>query len=456
MSRKPKGSKGPRHRHNPEGGRRLDTVSGVERGTRTNSGRQVGGGEKKVWGEIRMDRRSFLGVLGVGLGAAVLGGLVGSGLRILEDDTRKKNEDTTSELLEGTIFVKKIKGIEIYVGNSLFKNDLLWKGLIESLEPMISILPDEMVTRIRFIRLDTFVDPTIIAPFEGTSRADVGGMRLVAYSNHLKNGISPKIKIRLAEVFFHEGTHLGSYGDPDYENPYKLRWLRQRELDQCKNSEEFIVSLTDLIGKQSLQEWLEISAQNGGYVSDGRIRPDQIRERDLLGYKNFGYILNNTDLRYGRLSLAEDIACVFEKILSSLYRVIHLNENSEAVISDLLRETPGETGLYRKYQIACESLIRWYEEGSRQHEILREFIRIIKDAIKAGGTTGGQRTSVESLRGRLAAIREAGRIPNSQGTQTIKDAIKAGGTTGVQKTPLGWLMGQRFTNTGKSAGQGPS
>ena len=126
------------------------------------------------------------------------------------------------------------------------------------------------------------------------------------------------------------------------------------------------------------------------------------------------------------------------------------------MISDLLSKTPGETGLYRKYQIACESLIRWYEEGSRQHEILREFIRIIKDAIKAGGTTGVQRTSVESLRGRLAAIREAGRIPNSQGTQTIKDAIKSGRITGVQKTPLGWLMGQRFTNTGKSAGQGPS
>ena len=172
----------------------------------------------------------------------------------------------------------------------------------------------------------------------------------------------------------------------------------------------------------------------------------------MSGKPNFGYILDDPNFRYGRLNLAEDIACVFEKILSSLYKVIHREEDAEKVISDLLSKTPGETGLYRKYLIACKSLIKWYQEGSRQHEILREFIRIIKDAIKAGGTTN----TLESLRGRLAAIREAGRIPNSQGTQTIKDAIKSGRITGVQKTPLGWLMGQRFTNTGKSAGQGPS
>jgi hypothetical protein len=73
------------------------------------------------------------------------------------------------------------------------------------------------------------------------------------------------------------------------------------------------------------------------------------------------------------------------------------------VISDLLSKTPGETGLYRKYQIACESLIKWYEEVSRQHEILREFIRIIEDAIKAKGTTN----LLESLKQRLAIIRES-------------------------------------------------
>ena len=73
------------------------------------------------------------------------------------------------------------------------------------------------------------------------------------------------------------------------------------------------------------------------------------------------------------------------------------------MISNLLSKTPDETGLYRKYQIACESLIKWYQEGSRQHGILTEFIKIIEDAIKeAEGTTGGQGGSIESLRRRLA------------------------------------------------------
>ena len=214
-----------------------------------------------------------------------------------------------------------------------------------------------------------------------------------------------------------------------------------------------------MIDRQSLEEWLQISKQNDGYLFNEPISPDQIRQADLSGKPNFGYILDNPKIRYGRLNLAEDIACVFEKILSSLYRVIILNQDSKAVISDLLSKTPGETGLYRKYLIACKSLIKWYQEGSRQHEILTEFIKIIENAIKAGGTTGGQGGSIESLRRRLAEIREAGRTTNGQGTsiesiigrrlgpgripknqivealkqtQTIGDAIKPGGITNGQ------------------------
>jgi len=134
------------------------------------------------------------------------------------------------------------------------------------------------------------------------------------------------------------------------------------------------------------------------------------------------------NLDYGRLYLPEDIACVFEKILSSLYRVIHREEDPKAVINALLSKTPGETGLYRKYQIACESLIGWYEKGSEQHKILREFIQIIEDAIiiakgttngqsiqtnqgaiKRQETTDGQETPLKSLMERLAKIRELGR-----------------------------------------------
>lgn len=418
-----------------------------------------------------MGRRSFLKSLGIGLGAAVLGGGVGG---LLEYFELQKYEDITKELLRGADFVKEIRGIQIYMDiNSKRKNGPLLDTLIERLEPMISILPEEMVRRIRFIRLDAFVDDSIFVPFEGKSFIGVEGMILVAYPNNIENGISlekeekeeeieeeieeieeikeiKKVKKRLREVFFHEAVHLMTYG-----NPNKLRLFRQRELDQCKIPEECIVSLTDLIDNQSLKQWRQISRQNGGYVSDGRIRPDQIIETDLLGYRNFGYILDNPKLRYGRLSLAEDIACVFEKILSSLYRVIHRNEDAEIVISDLLSKTSGETGLHKKYLIACKSLTKWYEKDSKQHKTLTEFIRIIEDAIKAGGTTGGQGRSIESLMERLDAIREAGRATN-QSNQTNQGAIAHQETAGVQETPLGWLMRQRFTNTGKSAGQGQS
>ena len=94
------------------------------------------------------------------------------------------------------------------------------------------------------------------------------------------------------------------------------------------------------------------------------------------------------------------------------------------MISDLLSKTPGETGLYRKYQIACASLIRWYEEGSRQHKILTEFIQIIADAIKeAEGTTNGQIS--QPIQGAI----KPEVTTNSQSIQTIGDAIEAEGTT---------------------------
>ena len=139
----------------------------------------------------------------------------------------------------------------------------------------------------------------------------------------------------------------------------------------------------------------------------------------MSGKPNFGYILDDPNFRYGRLNLAEDIACVFEKILSSLYKVIHREEDPKAVISDLLSKTPGETGLHKKYLIACKSLTEWYEKNSDQYKILTEFIQIIEDAIKeAEGTTNGQ------------------------SSQTNQGAIKPQKTTGVQETPFEWLMEQ--------------
>jgi len=224
-----------------------------------------------------------------------------------------------------------------------------------------------------------------------------------------------------------------------------------------------------LIAEQFVEEWVQISEQNGNYISAGRITVGQVREEDLIGYKNFGYVLDDPNLDYGRLNFAEDIACVFEDIFSSLYKVIHRNENPKTVISALLSKTPGETGLYRKYQIACESLIGWYEENSDQRKILREFIKIIKDAIKeAQGATNGQ--SIQTIKDTI----KAKGTTNGQSTQTIENAIRAEGTTsgqssqpiqgakepegttGVQETPLGRLMRRRLDEIRKSGRQGPS
>jgi len=354
-----------------------------------------------------ISRRSFLKWLGVG------------------EYLARKHEADTAELLRGADFNREIRGIKIYVDiNSMRKNSPLLEGLVESLKPMISILSDEMVRRIRFIRLGTFLDNSILPePFKGEAHVGVG-IEIKIYPNRFKNGKSPEIAIRLAEVFFHEVVHLITFGNPDKFS----RMLRDYGLSKCQDLQRCIVSLTDLIDKQFVKEWLEISRQNGGYVSVMLIPVQRVDEEDLNGYKNFGYILDDPNLRYGRLNLAEDIACVFEKILSSLYKVIHREEDPKAVINALLSKTPDETGLHKKYLIACESLIGWYEKGSEQHKILREFIQIIEDAIiiakgttngqsiqtnqgaiKRQETTDGQETPLKSLMERLAKIRELGR-----------------------------------------------
>ena len=365
---------------------------GVKGGTIPNPGRRVDGG-----GGI--SRRSFLKLVGIGLGVAGIGGL---GLGLAEHNTREKHKDTIAELLEGATLVKEIRGIEIYVDNSsMRKNGPLLQELIKSLEPIIFILSDEMVRRIRFIRLDTFVldtfvDRSTLVPFGGQSHTDVG-MRLVVYPNRFKNVMSPEIEIRLAEVFFHEAVHLITFGDPNESS----RMLRNYELSQCQNSlEKYIPFLTDLIDEKSLEEWLEISrqssqsSQSGGYVSTRLTSLNKAEEEDLLPRRNFGYIFS-PNVGSGRLNLVEDIACVFEKIFSSLYKVIHRKEDPKDVISDLLSKykTRGEIGLHKKYLIACESLIKWYEEGSEERKTLTESIRIIEDTIKkAEGTTDGQST----------------------------------------------------------------
>jgi len=180
---------------------------------------------RRVEGERGISRRSFLKSVGIGLGAVVLGG------GAAEYKARKKHEAVIAELLEGTILVKEIRGIKIYADNSLPEDSPLLQEVIESLEPMISILSDKMVGRMRFIKLQNAVNYLIVpVPFEGESYVFVGGMILTIYPKRFENGILPED--RLAEAFFHEAAHLITFGNPDEF----LKSLRLFKLTQCKSS----------------------------------------------------------------------------------------------------------------------------------------------------------------------------------------------------------------------------
>ena len=359
-------------------------------------------------------RRDFLKLVGIGIGAA---GLAGLGLE--EHNKRKKHEETIAELLGGAVFAREIRGMEIYVENSLpgnnLENDLLSKGLIESLEPMISILPDEMVRRTRRIVLETNpYDPLYPRIRFAASWYIIGiGMRFrILYPEYI-GATSPQIqdlvseektRKRLERGFFHGAASLSVFGGPESSRLFrepKLKNSCQESINDDIDRYPFVkecIDFIDLIDQQSLKRWFQISYQNGGYVDS--VYADSVYarmtsfdtyllsyKRHLIGYRNFGYI-DDPEIRYGHLNPAQDIACVFYKILSSLYKVIYRNEDPKknedpkTVISDLLSETQGETGLHEKYLIACESLIKWYGENSDQSAILREFIQIIADAIK--------------------------------------------------------------------------
>ena len=379
----------------------------------------------KGGGISRRSALKGLGVLGV-LGVLALSeGLKGCG----EREALSYYENQVNEFLKGAVPMDPIRGIQFYVDTyyssrleGVLQSGLLLAEVIKGLKPIIYSLPDKIVGRIKHIVLvivpdnSPTPDDSPISGFNSESYVDIG-MRLAIYTNRfgvtspeIENGISPEIEDRLAREFYLAAMRLCVFGDPNESS----RRYREAKLEECKDSMnkgyyEKCIGLTDLTNSQS-KRWLEISKQNGGYINSGYTTMSPFETYglgplvylELPKYKNFGYT-NDPESRYGRLNPFQDIACVFEKILSSLYRVIHRNEDAEKVISNLLSKTPDETGLYRKYQIACESLIKWYQEGSRQHGILTEFIKIIEDAIKeAEGTTGGQGGSIESLRRRLA------------------------------------------------------
>jgi len=218
------------------------------------------------------------------------------------------------------------------------------------------------------------------------------GIRLTMFmSPESEDTMSPQMEDMVRE-FFVGAVRLAVFGDRNQVS----RSLRERGLEpqSCQDVTNFVISNTDLVNRQLLEEWHQISEESGGYFMGGYVttRPfNAFRVGVILDNKNFGY---DSDPRYkkGQENLAEDIACVFEKILSSLYKVIYRNNQPETVINDLLNKTPGEIGLYKKYRIACESLINWYQDGLKR-QILTGFIQAINAAIKnAEENTDGQST----------------------------------------------------------------
>jgi len=376
-----------------------------------------------------ISRRAFfkralkLGAAALSLGAVGGVGAVGG---CAEFGARRYYEDLTKKFLEGKLLREVIRGIEIYVDkSSMREDDLLSKRLIfleqliEILRPMILILPDVMAKRIGHIVLELslyknsklpLTSPLRLVYFNSGGHIDIGVKFGMGY-DVIKMDYPDEFKVTPQEVQkFMSSKELQSIQEAEFirgllslcvfgDSNALSRQFRETQLRRCINSineyykgsvnslKEKCIDLIDLVvDRKSLEWWLEINEQKGGYVRQGYTELRPFRTYDfgypnIIGYENFGYTYS-PNVKYGRLNPFEDVVCVFGKILSSLYGVIHRKEDPEAVIKALLSETPDETVLHKKYLIACESLIKWYGENSDQRKILREFIQIIADAIK--------------------------------------------------------------------------
>jgi len=424
-----------------------------------------------------ISRRDFLkGLLRLGAAAALPLGVVGAVGGCAELEARKYYENQVNEFLKGTIHIGHIEDdigeiVNIYVDvgnyysysfekvgkNMLEKGRLLYE-VTRSLEVPISFLPSKLVRRIRCVVLKVVPENSqTLVRFESDSYVDIG-IRLTIYYSNRFDVTSPEIQNAMSsievigmlrKIFFIGVARLFVFGDDKFS-----RWSRENELDKCQDSihltAEGCTGLNDLINEQHLKEWLTISEQNGGYLKIRKrgyttLRPFQTNifgSPDLTECKNFGYI-NDPNIREGRLNFPQDMACVLGHMLWSLYRA-SFGGNPKRAIDDLLEKTPGETGLYRKYQIAGEGLMNLYEGSSFPYD-LRQCILIIEDAIKeAEGTTNGQ--SSQPIQGAIKPEVTA----NSQSIQTNQGAIARQKTTNGQGEALKWLMEQKFSKNRES------
>jgi|GEM_PF-4700105 len=230
-------------------------------------------------------------------------------------------------------------------------------GIIHVLRKACNFLPESFLSRTNAFLLETRNSSSysgMVHPMDNNVILNVA--RNFSHSNHED----------FLSTIFHELTHTITHR-------YIFRLILSLNLKD-------IWFNLKILNRDELHTWLEISKNNGGYLSKfffPRKNWDSVKSK--ANKKGFGFSFQ-TEYRYGALSITEDIACVFEKVLTSVYltfeyiehnRIISEDEKKTKAINmakELMELTPGDVDLYKKYVIACNILIRMYGEELKQKQ----------------------------------------------------------------------------------------
>ncbi len=232
-------------------------------------------------------------------------------------------------------------------------------GIISDLRKACNFLPESFLSRTKAFLLETRYLSSYsgkVHPMDNNVILNVAVLSLLSY-------LHPE---SLLKTIFHELTHTITH-----------RYICSLIL--VLNLKDMRFNLK-ILNRDELRTWLEISKNNGGYLSNFfSLRKNWDSVESKANKKGFGFG-DTEEYRYGALSIAEDIACVFEQILTEVYLTFeYINENpgisedykrNEAArrAKELMELTPGDVDLWRKYVIACNSLIRMYGEELKQKQ----------------------------------------------------------------------------------------
>ncbi len=291
-----------------------------------------------------MNKRSFLKVVGAGVGICLA----------LEGGIRFAFESKKSRILAGSEFVEEIEGIKVFVDQEEISNILL-QVILNNLRKILSFLPKTLTNKVEFIRLKFVSNENYFA--SGVAYSEMNGIEMFFKKiDRSEKDQETSFIVELTMTLIHEIIHLIT------RKKSNLSTIELIQAVNCRHSlNECVNSYSNLINESDLTEWLDISTQNGGYISNTILDKAEYFDQSKFLRENFGYAgFGHTKLRYGVLNLLEDIACVFEQVIYRLYIIYQQREYTDAEvkleINKLLAETPGETGLWKKYQIACKSL----------------------------------------------------------------------------------------------------